>query len=73
VIVVLEDTAYEVREGDAPALEIPEAGATSTGEAQPTPTEESSPDSPNEPNNIFEAIVQAILDLVDKIVEAFSK
>jgi len=73
VIVVLEDTAYEVREGDAPALEIPEAGATSKGEAQPTPTEESSPDSPNEPNNIFEAIVQAILDLVDKIVEAFSK
>jgi hypothetical protein len=25
VIVVLEDTAYEVREGDAPAVEVPAA------------------------------------------------
>jgi hypothetical protein len=70
VIVVLEDTAYEVREGDAPPLEVPEAGSA---EEPAGAADDASPDSPNEPNNVFEAIVQAILDLVDQIVEAFRK
>jgi Ca-activated chloride channel family protein len=68
VIVVLEETAYEVREGDAPSLEVPEAGPAPEGEAQPVPA-----DTTDEPGNVFDAILQAILDLVDKIVEAFRK
>jgi Ca-activated chloride channel family protein len=70
VVVVLEGTAYEVREGDAPPLEVPQSPEPDRELAtEPTPTAE-----PEESaDNIFEAIVQAILDLVEKIIEAFDK
>jgi len=67
VIVVLDGTAYEVRQGDAPPLEVPAAGtpeASSIAPAEPTPAAE--PES-EPPGNVFEAIIQAILDLIAKI------
>jgi Ca-activated chloride channel family protein len=82
VIVVLEGTAYEVREGDAPPVEVPPALARPAGEAtpeglattesrstaEPTPTGEPPADAPD---NLFEAIAQALVNLVEKIKEAF--
>ncbi len=73
VIVVLEGTAYEVRQGEAPPVKLPApAGSGDVGgtPAGPTPTAEAGSESPG---NIFEAIIQAILDLVNKILEAFAK
>jgi Ca-activated chloride channel family protein len=73
VIVVLEGTAYEVREGDAPALEVPptrEPAADETvpeGEVQPTDEPVSDP-----PANVFEAIIQAIRDLLLRIAKGLS-
>jgi Ca-activated chloride channel family protein len=73
VIVVLEGTAYEVREGDAPALEVPptqEPAAEATAPAGETqPTDEPVPEPPA---NAFEAIIQAIRDLLIKIAKGLS-
>ncbi len=84
VIVVLEGTAYEVREGEAPPVKVPpaqatsgdepEAAGTTSGAEQPsdTPTPVAEPSS-DTPSNLFQAIIQAILDLVEGIREAFSE
>lgn len=55
VIVVLDGTAYEVRQGEAPPPAVPTVEATPSG-----------------PDNLFEVVIQAILDLVQKIVERFT-
>ena len=68
VIVVLEGTAYEVREGDAPALELPEPGQVVTN--PPGPEDQVDADSPD---NIFEAVIQAIVEFVEGILESFSQ
>ena len=68
VIVVLEGKAYEVRQGEAPPVQAPTAGATPAEE--PTPTAQPAP---NPPANVFEAIVQAIVDLVQKVIETFTE
>jgi Ca-activated chloride channel family protein len=68
VIVVLDGIAYEVREGEAPALELPEAEPSST----PLPQMEEAPAGEEQAPSPFQALVQAILDLVDQILEAFS-
>jgi Ca-activated chloride channel family protein len=68
VVVVLGGSAYEVRTGNAPPVEVPAAG--------PTPAVESSPsDQPaaNSASNVLETIVQAIEELFRKIGEVFSK
>ncbi len=62
IIVVLDGTAYEVREGDAPPLDVPPAEQTPTAE----PTSEA-------PDNPFEAILQAIADLIEAVVNHFSQ
>jgi Ca-activated chloride channel family protein len=62
VIVVLDDTAYEIREGEAPPLDVPAAESTPT--AEPTAAESSS--------NLFEKIVQAVLELLQEIIEQFA-
>lgn len=67
VIVVLEGTAYQVREGEAPPIELPAPKETPT----PVPTLTPAPIE-NPPRNAFEAIVEAILDLVDRIIKAFA-
>ncbi len=59
VVVVVDDIAYEVREGDAPALELPEPGQDA--------------EEPDSPSNIFEVIIQAIVDFVEGILETFSQ
>jgi Ca-activated chloride channel family protein len=67
VVVVLEDTAYEVRAGDAPALELPKPGEEVT---DPRGPEEEDADSPR---NIFETIFLAIVEFVAGIFEAFGQ
>ncbi len=62
VIVVLEGAAYEVREGEAPPLDLPAV--------QPTPAEGPVDD---EPDNLFEAVIQALVDLFNAIVDAFRR
>jgi Ca-activated chloride channel family protein len=88
LVVVLDGKAYEVREGEAPPVEAPTAGPTpveapaagptpvEAPTAGPTPAAEPTPvaePTPTPPANVFEAAIQAILDLVQKIVEAFTK
>ena len=68
VIVVLEGTAYEVRTGDAPALELPEAGE----EATDPPGAEDQGDS-DSADNIFEIVIQAIVEFVEGILESFGQ
>lgn len=68
VIVVLDGTAYEIREGEAPSLDLPPAEPAST----PLPHMEEEPAGQDEARGPFEAFFQAILDLVDRILEAFS-
>jgi Ca-activated chloride channel family protein len=75
VIVVLDGTAYEVREGDAPPLAVPTAEPTpvptsgqasaSTAVATPQPAPGSSP-------TVLEAIVRAIQELFARIAESLS-
>jgi Ca-activated chloride channel family protein len=55
VIVVLDGTAYEVREGDAPPLSVPAA----TPSADPATTQ----DGPN----LVEAVIQFVIDLIRNI------
>ena len=68
VIVILEGTAYEVREGDAPALELPEPGEVVTN--PPGPEDQGDADSPD---SICEVIIQAIVEFVEGIFESFSR
>ena len=68
VIVVLDGTAYEVREGEAPSLDLPAVEPTAAEE--PPPAEEAEAESPD---NFFEALIQALVDLVEAIVDAFRK
>jgi Ca-activated chloride channel family protein len=73
VIVVLEGTAYEVREGEAPAVEVPPIQEPSVEE--PTPAGEVAPTvepASEPPDNVFEAILQAIWDLMENIVKRIS-
>jgi Ca-activated chloride channel family protein len=74
VIVVVEGTAYEVREGDAPPIDLPSAQATPAGEAgstaQVVPTEAPPSDAPR---NAIEAVMQAILDMIQRIADAFRR
>jgi Ca-activated chloride channel family protein len=67
VIVVLDGTAYEVREGEAPPLEVPDVENTPI--VEPTPPQEPATDGPD---NLFEAFIQAILELMGEILDAFS-
>jgi hypothetical protein len=67
VVVVVEDTAYEVREGDAPALDLPESSGD--GENPSGAQEQDSAD----PANIFEAIIEAIVEFVEGVVSFFSQ
>jgi hypothetical protein len=69
VIVVLDGTAYEVREGEAPALDLPQAEPSPT----PLPKAEDESGGQDQAGSPFQAFVQAILDLVDRILEAFSR
>lgn len=62
VIVVLEDTAYEIREGEAPPVDVPIP--------DPTPGTEPVPDSPDD---LLQVIVQAFLEVVQTIVEQFAE
>jgi hypothetical protein len=68
VVVVLAGTAYEIREGEAPPVEVPTGEPTPIPDA--TPTAEPASDSPD---SLIAKVVQAILDLIDQIVEAFSR
>jgi Ca-activated chloride channel family protein len=68
VIVVLEGTAYEVREGDAPALEMPKPGEVVTD----PPGAEDQEDA-DAPDNVFEMVIQAIVEFVEGVIESFSQ
>ncbi len=67
VIVVLDGTAYEAREGDAPALEISELAQAASDQPE---IEE--PEDADSPSNIFEVIWQAIVDFVEAIIDFFA-
>jgi Ca-activated chloride channel family protein len=64
VIVVLDGTAYEIREGDAPALELPSVEVT-----QP----EAQTEAEDTPGNWFEQVIQALVDWVEAIIAAFRR
>jgi Ca-activated chloride channel family protein len=68
VIVVLDGTAYEIREGEAPAVELPETEASAT--AVPQAGEESATDGPR---SVFDVVLQALVDLSEAIVDAFRR
>jgi Ca-activated chloride channel family protein len=82
VIVVLEGTAYEVREGDAPPVDVPEAeepaGGNPAGENPPPETlpaeEPLAPQSEaNTPGNVLESLWQAVADFVNEFVKSFAR
>jgi Ca-activated chloride channel family protein len=69
VIVVLDGTAYEVREGEAPPVEVPsESAPADDGTATPVPEEVS----PEEPSGPIAAIVDLIRGVFDAIVDFFA-
>jgi Ca-activated chloride channel family protein len=86
VIVVLEGQAYEVREGEAPPLEVPEGKETPAGVDAPeapeptaagadAPASTSAPASESEieePDSILAAIAGAIASFVEAITEALN-
>jgi Ca-activated chloride channel family protein len=59
VVVVLDGTAYEVREGDAPPVDVPPT-------VEPAPTAK---DEPAAPENLFEKIIDAIVTFIQEIVD----
>jgi hypothetical protein len=71
VIVVLEGTAYEVREGEAPALEVPPAGETPAAEpvARPTASAQATPEAEQEG---AQTLVQAFGQILNTITEAIA-
>ncbi len=68
VIAVLDGTAYEVRPGDAPPLDAPTVEPTAVTGPAPTAAPEA-----GAPDNVLEAIVQAIASLFEKIAEALAR
>jgi len=62
MIVVLEGTAYKVREGEAPPVDVRPVEETPTVEPDSEP-----------PDNLIDAIIQALADLVETIIEQFSQ
>jgi Ca-activated chloride channel family protein len=66
VIVVLDGTAYEIREGDAPALELPPAEVTQPADPVEVPAEDA-------PGNWFQQVIQAVVDMLEAIVDAFRR
>ncbi len=61
VIVVLDGTAYEAREGDAPPVNVPSGETTTAGETiSETPTQ------------ILDLIIQIVLEVIEQIVIIFS-
>jgi hypothetical protein len=71
VLVVLEGTAYEVRQGEAPAIEVPTPAApTDEPAAGPTPAAQPAPGAPN---SVLEVILQAIMDLIAKIKDGLTR
>ena len=86
VIVVLEGKAYEVREGKAPPLEVPDskdrpAGTDAPVNSEPTLSEAGSPASTGTPANeaesegrdsLLEAVAEAIAKLVEAIGDALN-
>jgi Ca-activated chloride channel family protein len=71
VIVVLEGTAYEVREGDAPPVTVEPA------QAPDAPLDEANNNSDNNsegaPDNWFEAVVQAIVSFFEEVIDAITR
>lgn len=83
VIVVLEGTAYEVREGDAPPLALPPAQPDPGPTPLPTPTAQPGPDDLSAAeaqsvalegpgSGILEAIGNALQDLWNRLVDLFN-
>jgi Ca-activated chloride channel family protein len=68
VIVVLEGTAYEIREGEAPRVDVPTAEPVP--DVEPTPTEEPAVD---EPDSLLERVIQAIVAFVERIIEELTR
>jgi hypothetical protein len=67
VVVVLEGTAYEVREGDAPPVQVP--GGTTPG---PEPTSTAAP-TPEAPQDLLEAILRAVSEWIVSFIERFQR
>ena len=87
VIAVLEGTAYEVREGDAPPVDVPEAAepagenpASETlpadePEAEEPPAEKPAGSQPEvgAPGNVLESFWQAVADFLSEFVKSFAR
>jgi hypothetical protein len=80
VIVVVDGTAYEVREGDAPRIDVPGPDPTPLPDNDPTPApaEEPTPlptdnTMTDQPETLLEAIVQVITGLIESIVESLER
>jgi Ca-activated chloride channel family protein len=78
VIVVLEGTAYEVQEGEAPPLDLPAAEPEPGDTPAPTPAVQSGPEAqaeepPAEDNavGILEAIIDALRDVWNRLAGLF--
>ena len=77
VIVVLEGTAYEIREGDAPPVEVPEAvEPAGEGPASETlPAGEPGAEEPeaDAPGNVLESFFQAVAKFVSDFAKSFAR
>jgi Ca-activated chloride channel family protein len=71
VIVVVDGTAYEVREGDAPPVEVP-AGEAPAGESPPSPGQTPEPGAIS-PEDLLELVVEAIRGVVEGLTGFFSE
>jgi Ca-activated chloride channel family protein len=71
VIVVLDGTAYEVREGDAPPVEVPTAEAPA---GEPASSSGQTPEpAAGTPEGLLELVIQAIQDVVKGLAGFFSE
>jgi Ca-activated chloride channel family protein len=71
VIVVLDGTAYEVREGDAPPVEVPTAEAPAV---EPASSSGQTPEpAPVSPEDLLELVVEAIRGVVEGLTGFFSE
>ena len=71
VIVVLEGTAYEIREGDAPSVDVPDAAPeapTVAPEAEPAGDQTLAGD---DPSGFFGSLAKLLQELVDWIRDLF--
>jgi Ca-activated chloride channel family protein len=76
VIVVLEGTAYEVRAGDAPPVEVPEPAPTPVGggAGEATPEAGTTPEAgiaTDAPQGLSETVLQIVLSLFEEIAGFF--